>query len=47
MPFSLKMSKDIYQMHMDQIIEQCPGAICIQDDIMVYWKTLNEYNKTS
>ena len=46
MPFSLKMSQDMYQMYMDQIIENCAGDIGIHDDIAVYGKTREKHNKT-
>ena len=32
MPFSLKMSQDVFQMRMDQITDRLPGMIAIHDD---------------
>ena len=43
-PFGLKMSQDVFQMHMDQITNRLPGIIAIQDDICVYGKTREENN---
>ena len=37
-PFGLKMSQDIFQMQMDDIIAQCPGVPAIHDDIFIYGK---------
>ena len=36
MPFSAKMSQDMYQMKMDLIMEKCPGVISIHNDIVIY-----------
>ena len=36
MPFGAKMSKDVFQMKMDLIMEKCPGVISIHDDIVIY-----------
>ena len=36
MPFGAKMSQDVFQLHMDAILEQCPGVIGIHDDIMIF-----------
>ena len=44
MPFGLKMSQDVFQMKMDQLIERCPGVIAIHDDITVYGKTPEEHD---
>ena len=44
MPFGLKMSQDVFQMCMDQIIDRLPGIIAIHDDICVFGKTREEYN---
>ena len=44
MPFGLKMSQDVFQMRMDQIVEQCPGVIAIHDDICVYGRTEAEHD---
>ena len=32
------MSKDIFQMWMDDIVAQCPGILTIHDDIFIYGK---------
>ena len=39
MPFGLKMSQDVFQMHMDQIINRLPCIIAIHNDICVFGKT--------
>ena len=36
MPFGAKMSQDVFQMKMDIIMEKCPGAISIHNDIVIY-----------
>ena len=36
--FGLKMSQDIFQMWMDDIVPQCPGVLAIHDDIFIYGK---------
>ena len=35
-PFGLKMSQDIFQMRMDDIVAQCPGVLAIYDDVFIY-----------
>ena len=42
--FGVKMSQDIFTMHMDQITDRLPGIIAIHDDIFVYSKTREEHN---
>ena len=37
-PFGLKMSQDIFQMRMDDIIAQCPGMLAIHNDMLIYSK---------
>ena len=37
-PFRLKMSQDIFQMRMDDIVAQCPGVLAIHDDVFIYRK---------
>ena len=37
-PFGLKMSQDIFQMRMDNIVAQCPGVLAIHDDVFIYGK---------
>ena len=44
MPFVLKMSQDVFQMHMDQITNRLPGIIAIHDNICVYGKTREEHD---
>ena len=44
MPFGLKMSQDVFQMHMDQITDRLPGIIAIHNDICVYGKTREEHD---
>ena len=44
MPFGLKMSQDVFQMHMDQITNRLPGIIAIHNDICVYSKTREEHD---
>ena len=34
----LKMSQDIFQMQMDDIVTQCPGILTIHDDVFIYGK---------
>ena len=36
--FGFKMSQDIFQMQMDDIVAQCPGILTIHDDIFIYGK---------
>ena len=36
MPFGVKMSQDMFQLWMDAILEQCPGVIGIQDDMVIF-----------
>ena len=35
-PFGLKMSQDIFQMRMDDIVAQCPAVLAIHDDVFIY-----------
>ena len=37
-PFGLKMSQDIFQMRMDDIVAQCPGVLAIHNDVFIYRK---------
>ena len=37
-PFGLKMSQDIFQMRMDNIVAQCPSVLAIHDDVFIYRK---------
>ena len=43
-PFGLKMSQDIFQMWMDDIVTQCPGILAIHDDAFIYGKDDNNHN---
>lgn len=45
LPFGLSVSQDIFQMKMDQILEQVDGAVGIADDVVVYSKTDDEHDK--
>ena len=44
MPFGLKMSQNVFQMHMDQITNRLPGIIAIHYDICVYGKDTTEHD---
>ena len=43
-PFGLKMSQDIFQMRMDDIVAQCPGVLAIYDDVFIYGKDDRDHN---
>ena len=43
-PFGLKMSQDIFQMRMDDIMAQCLGVLAIHDDIIIYGKNDRDHN---
>ena len=45
MPFSLKMSQDVFQMQMDQATYCLPGIIAIHDDICVFSCTPEEHDE--
>ena len=45
MPFSPKMSQDVFQMWMDQITNRLPGIIVRQDDICVYNRETAEHDR--
>ena len=45
MPFGLAMSQDVFQQHMDAILEDCPGAVCIADDIVIFGKSEAEHDR--
>ena len=36
--FGLKISQDIFQMQMDDILLQCPGVLAIHDGVFIYGK---------
>ena len=44
LPFGLSVSQEIFQMKMDQILEQVDGVIGIADDVVVYAKS-EEHDK--
>ena len=43
-PFGLKMSQDIFQMRMDDIVAQCPGVLAIHDDVFIYGKNNRDHD---
>ena len=43
-PFGLKMSQDIFQMRMDDIVTQCLGVLAIHDDVFIYGKDDKDHN---
>ena len=43
-PFGLKMSQDIFQMRMDDIVTQCPGVLAIHDDMFIYGKDNRDHD---
>ena len=45
MPFGLKMSQDIFQRRLDQLIEGLEGVLAIADDIIVFCSTQSEHDK--
>ena len=45
MPFSLKMSQDIFQMQMDKATDHLPGIIAIHDDICMFGHTPEEHDE--
>ncbi|KAK7108980.1 hypothetical protein V1264_013102 [Littorina saxatilis] len=45
LPFGLSVSQDIFQLKMDQILEQVDGTVGIADDVAVYAKTNEEHDK--
>ena len=44
LPFGLVCSQDIFQRKMDQVLEQCQGAVSIADDITVHGRTAEEHD---
>lgn len=46
LPFGLKVSQDIFQLKMDQILENVKGATGISDDVVVYGKTEEEHDES-
>ena len=45
LPFGLNVSQDIFQMKMDQILEECPWTLGISDDVCVFGKTEEEHDE--
>ena len=43
--FGLNVSQDLYQQHMDRIIEQCEGCIGISDDVTIYRSSEAEHDR--
>ena len=43
-PFTLKMSQDIFQMRMDDIVAQCPSVLAIHDDMFMYGKNDRDHD---
>ena len=43
-PFGLKMSQDIFQMRMDDIMAQCPGVLAIHDNVFIYGKNDRDHD---
>ena len=43
-PFGLKMSQDIFQMRMDDIVAQCPSVLAIHDDVFIYRKNNRDHD---
>ena len=43
-PFGLKMSQDIFQMRMDDIVAQCPSVLAIHDDVFIYRKNDRDHD---
>ena len=45
LPFGLKISQDVFQHAMDQILQDLPGVVSIADDIVVYGKDQADHDK--
>ena len=45
LPFGLNISQDVFQQRMDMILERCPGATGIADDVAVYGINEEEHDK--
>ena len=45
MPFGLKISQDVFQMHMDQITNRLPGIIAIHDDMCIWQNKRGTWHK--
>ena len=44
-PFNLKISQDIFHMHLDQVTDHLPSIIAFHDDICVYGHTPEEHDQ--
>ena len=44
MPFGMKISQDVLQIQMDQVLEQCPRVIGIHDDVIIYGYTREDHD---
>ena len=44
MPFGLVISQDVFMQRMDMILEKCPGAIGLIDEVIVYGKMKEEHD---
>ena len=45
LPFGLSISQDVFQQHMDNILEKAPGCVGIADDVAVYGATQDEHDR--
>ena len=45
LPFGLCTSQAVFQQHMDRIVQNVPGCVCIADDIAIVGKTEEEHDK--
>ena len=45
MPFGLKMSQDIFQARIDQLVEGLAGVVAIADDIVIFGATQEEHDE--
>ena len=43
MPFELKISQDVFQHKMDEILEKCTGCVSIADDVMIHGPNNREH----
>ena len=46
MPFGLMMSKDVFQMEIDQIVERGPSILCVHKDLCIYGYSEKENDTT-
>jgi transposase InsO family protein len=44
LPFGLAISQDVFQQHMDNILERVPGCVGIADDVAVLGRTIEEHD---